>query len=157
MDIKIEITNQPVLDMFNRMIATGQDMHPMLDAIGATMEEKVRNRFETKTDPDGVPWALWKPSTAKSYPKDGHGKVLDRYGDMLGSLSYQVDGDSVLWGFGAVAGDGFPYPAAHEFSTVHMERRGMLTADPVAGTLGADDEQAILDVLRNTLENTLKG
>ncbi len=150
--IKIEIHSQPVQDAFNRLIAAGQNMHPILDAIGMELESRVSARFEAKIDPSGNAWAPWKPSTIKSYPKSGaNNKLLDRFNDMLGSLNHRVDGDSVLVGFGQ------PYAGYHEFGTGKMDRRGMLTADPVAGALGAGDEEAIAKVLRAALENAVKG
>lgn len=151
MEIRIEIHNQPVLDAFNRLIAAGENPHAILGAIGMELESRTSARFETKTDPSGAPWAPWKPSTVKSYPKDGNRKLLDRYNDMLGSLSHQVEGDSVFIGFGQ------PYAVYHEFGTRKMVRRGMLTADPAAGTLGAGDEEAIVDVLRAALESAMNG
>lgn len=150
--IEIEIHSRPVLDAFNRLIALGSDLHPVMDAIGNEMVSRTSARFETKTDPSGAPWAQWKPSTVKSYPKDGNKKLLDRYNDMLGSLSHQVDSDSsVRIGFGQ------PYAKWHELGTGKMDRRGMLTADPVAKTLGADDEDAVLGILRAALQNALEG
>lgn len=150
--IEIKIDSQPVLDAFNRLIAAGQEPRTLLDAIGMEMESRVSARFETKTDPTGAPWAPWKPSTVKSYPKSGaNNKLLDRFNDMLGSLNHQADNDSVFVGFGQ------PYAQYHEFGTSKMERRGMLTADPVAGTLGAGDEEAIVGVLRAALENAVTG
>lgn len=156
--IKIETHSQLVLDAFNRLIAAGQEPRAMLDAIGMEMESRVSARFETKTDPAGNPWAPWKPSTVKSYPKSGaNNRLLDRFNDMLGSLNHQVDDDSVFIGFGAAASGGFSYPEAHERGTEKMARRGMLTADPDSGTLGAGDEEAIVGVLRTTLESALNG
>ncbi|MDD2721661.1 MAG: phage virion morphogenesis protein [Gallionella sp.] len=145
--ISIEITNQPVIDALNKLIRSSQDMHPIMDAIGMTMESRVSDRFETKTDPSGKAWAPWKPSTEKSYPKDGNRKLLDRgpLPGMLASLSYQVDGDSVFDGFGQ------PYAEWHERGTGKMERRGLLTADPVSGILGTGDEDAIYKVLSAAL------
>ena len=93
--IKIQVNSQSVMDALNRLIQRGQDMHPVMDAIGQRMEERVSNRFESKTDPSGHPWAPWKPSTVKSYPKLGNRSLLDRSGDMLGSLSHQADATSV--------------------------------------------------------------
>lgn len=150
--IVIEIDNQPVLDAFNRLIAAGQDPREMLDAIGKEMVSRTSARFETKTDPTRAAWAPWKPSTVKSYPKSGaNNRLLDRFNDMLGSLNHQVGDDSVFVGFGQ------PYAQYHEFGTSKMARRGLLTADPDAGTLGAGDEEAILDVLRAALEGAISG
>ena len=149
--ITIEIDNQSVTDAFNRLIQAGENMSPIMDAIGITIENNTRTRFESKTDPTGAPWAAWKPSTIKSYPKDGNKKLLDRYNDMLASLSHQADENSVSIGFGQ------PYAKYHEFGTSKMERRGMLTADPISGTLGVGDEEAITSILRNALQNAING
>lgn len=151
MQILIEIDSRPVLDVLNRLIAAGQDMRPILDAVGQEMESRVSSRFETRTDPSGKAWAPWAPRTVKSYPKDGNRKLLDRYGDMLASLSHQADGDGVYIGFGQ------PYAKYHEVGTRKMARRGLITADPVAGTLGTGDERAIMDILRASLQNAMDG
>jgi hypothetical protein len=62
MDFMIEISNEPVLEFFNRLITTGEDMSPIMDAIGVTLESRVSARFITRTDPEGNAWAPWKPS-----------------------------------------------------------------------------------------------
>jgi len=58
---------------------------------------------------------------------------------MMASLSSTVSGSRVTVGFAR------PYALYHETGTARggrpwMPRRGMLTADPTAGTLGAQDE-----------------
>lgn len=136
-----EINSQPVDDLLRRLVDSGQNLHPVMDAIGMTLESRTSARFETKTDPTGKAWAPWKPSTVKSYPNDGNRKLLDRFGDMLLSLNHQADDSSVFIGFGQ------PHAEFHERSTRNMERRGMLMANPLAGTLGAGDEDAVLRLL----------
>ena len=129
------------------------NMEPVMDAIGARLESNIRNRFATATDPSGKRWAVWKDSTKDSYPRPGakskHGagnhRLLDRYGTMLDSLNYQPGPSSVRIGFGQ------PYATYHEFGTKHMDRRGMLMADPTAGILAPDDERTVLDVLETFL------
>lgn len=147
--IEIQVKNQPVLDALNRLIQAGNDPQPILSAIGMELETRVRNRFETKTDPAGRAWAPWKPATVKSYPKDGNKKLLDRYGDMLNSITHTVDAG------GVTVGAGQPYAAFHEFGTKNMARRGLFTADPDAGTLGAEDEHAILAILNDHFSKAL--
>ena len=150
MTIAIEIYSRSVMDALNELLHRGQDMRPVMDAIGQRMEERVSARFETKTDPNGHPWAPWKPATAKSYPKDGNGTLLDRHSKMLDSLNHRADANSVTIGFGAVSGSGagvYSYPSAHEFGTRKMVRRGMLFGDPEAHTLGTDDEASVLDLI----------
>lgn len=147
--ISVAINSRSVMDTLSELLRRGQNMKPVMDAIGMRMEERVSARFESRSDPSGHPWAKWKPSTAKSYPKDGSHSLLDRYGDMLGSLSHSADANSVSYGFGQ------PYAAYHEFGTDKMARRGMLMADPDAGTLGSDDERSILDLVRGYFSEAL--
>jgi phage gpG-like protein len=44
-----------------------------------------------------------------------------------------------------------PYATFHEFGTQHMPRRGLLFADPEAGTLAADDTDSILEIVHGYL------
>lgn len=137
--IKIEIHSQPVNDLLARLIRQGQNMSPVMGAIGMELESRVSNRFETKTDPNGAPWAAWKPSTVRSYPKDGNKTLLDRYGDMLRSLTHQSDRDSAVIGFGQ------PHAEYHETGTKNMVPRRLLTNG--GGSIGRGDEQAVLRLL----------
>ena len=145
--VVIDVYNQQLSDAFDALRGKLTDMSPVLNAIGQRMETRVRQRFGTMTDPDGHPWAPWKESTVKTYPEDGHRRLLDRYGDMLGSLNHQVDAgnSSVAWGFGQ------PYATYHEWGTKNMPRRGLLTSDPDAGTLAEADRQEVLDVVHKFL------
>ena len=110
-------------------------------SIGMELENRVSGRFESRTDPNGDAWEAWALSTKAQYPADGNKRLLDRYGDMLASLSHSADATSATVGFGD------PVATYHEWGTEHMPRRGMLFADPDAGTLGKEDEAAVLDIL----------
>lgn len=117
------------------------NLTPVMQSIGMEMESRISGRFETRTDPSGKSWAPWAPSTVDSYPEDGNRQLLDRYGDMLLSLNHKADATSVRIGFGK------PYAAFHEWGTKHMPRRGLIFADPDAGTLAKGDEDAVLDII----------
>lgn len=121
------------------------DLTPVMQDIGSMMESRISDRFESRTDPTGKRWAPWAPSTVDSYPEDGNHQLLDRYGDMLLSRNSQADKNSVKIGFSQ------PYATYHEYGTKHMPRRGLLFADPDAGTLGSEDEVAVLDIIENWL------
>lgn len=138
----IEIQSQPVEDMLNRLIQKGENMSPVMEAIGMEFESRVSARFETQTDPNGIPWAPWKPSTIENYPRDGNKRLLDRFGDMLASLNHQSDSSSTVIGFGE------PHSLFHEIGSKNMARRGSLTADPYTGSLGKGDEDAVLRLLK---------
>jgi len=148
MSVTISINDEAILEFLHGLMRKSQDLTPLMDDIGAAMDKRVSDRFETESDPMGVPWSPWAESTRKSYPENGHGRLLDRLGDMLGGRSYTADATSMTYGFDQ------PYAAYHEFGTKHMPRRGMLAADPEAGTLSEGDQAAVLDILLNYLSET---
>ena len=122
-----------------------QNMQPVMEGVGLALEAAVSGRFESRTDPLGSAWHPWAQSTRDSYPDDANGRLLDRYDDMVRGLSHQADDNSVRVGFDQ------DYSTFHEFGTDQMPRRGLLFDDPEEGTLGEDDERAVLDVLGDWL------
>lgn len=132
---------------FSKLEQIPADMPKVLDGIGQMLESRISARFETQKDPMGVKWAALKPSTLKSYPKDGNRKILNRHGDMMRSLNHylQDNGNAVVVGFGQ------PYATFHEYGTKNMERRGLLFGDPIARTLSPGDDAAVLDALNSYL------
>ncbi|MCK6376842.1 MAG: phage virion morphogenesis protein [Zoogloea sp.] len=149
MSIKIEVTSREVLDVLSQYLELAENPRKVMDAIGATLDNQVSNRFETETDPDGVPWAPWMQSTVDSYPREGfkagNGTVLDRYGDLLDHRGWSVDDTSVTYGLTEI------YGAFHEFGTKDMVRRGILMSDPDTGELGSADQEAILATIYDNL------
>lgn len=148
--IEITIDDREILAVLADLRGRVEDMTPAMDAIGMEMEARVSRRFEDTTAPNGRLWQKhptrgypWEYD--KRYPKNGNRKLLDRTGDMLDSLNYQADRDSVMVGFGV------PYAAYHEWGTQHMQRRGLLFSDPDAHTLGDEDRESILDILSGYL------
>jgi len=141
MPLTITADTKFIADHLDRLGTRIDDTAPLLDQIGMLMETRISNRFETRTDPRGARWAPWGESTKANYPDDAHGRLLDRYGDMLRSLTHSADSHSATIGFGQ------PHAAYHEFGTKHMERRGLLFDDPDTGDLGGGDREAILDLV----------
>jgi len=146
MALTITADTKFVGDYLEQLGARIDDTAPLLDQIGMLMETRISSRFETMTDPGGAKWAAWAPTTKANYPDDAHGRLLDRYGDMLLSLTHTVDAQSVTIGFGQ------PHAAFHEFGTKHMKRRGLLFDNPEAGELGSGDREAILDLISDYLK-----
>ena len=144
----ITVDSKLVMDELARLQQRTSNLRPVMDSIGQELNNRISARFETHTDPLGHAWAPWKKSTRKSYPKDGHGVLLQRHGTMLQSLTFNADNTSVQVGFSAVASKaGDVYAAYHEWGTKKMPRRGLLFADPNARTLSPGDETAILDII----------
>ena len=147
--LTVTVNSKPVDDLLTTLLGRMGNLNPAMQGIGQELNSRISARFETRSDPLGKPWEPWAESTRENYPKDGRGLLLERYGDMLKSLSFQADNTSVRVGFGTVASKaGDVYAAYHEWGTKKMPRRGLLFADPDAGTLAPDDETAVLDILR---------
>ena len=146
--ISVQIDDSPFRDQVRLLSYRMRDLTPVLEGVGAALESNVRNRFESRTDPDGVAWIPWAQSTKDSYPEGGNRRLLDRLGDMLNGVSYQLNGDaSVRVGFDK------EYATYHEWGTEHMPRRGLLMSDPDQGTLSEDDTATVLAVLNDFIND----
>ncbi|ENO97555.1 hypothetical protein C667_08128 [Thauera phenylacetica B4P] len=146
MPLTITVDTKSITDYLVQVGQRISDHAPLLDRIGQLMENRISDRFETRTDPGGRSWAPWSESTKATYPKDAHGSLLDRYGDLLDGRSHTVRGDSVLVGFDR------DYAAWHEFGTKTMPRRGLLFDDPDTRELGRDDRESILELVSDYLK-----
>ena len=127
------------------------NLRPVLQDMGAVLENKIRDRRETLTDPNGQRWAEWSEFTRLTYPQDGRGKLLDRTGAMWDRTGPQWQVQGMMGDALLRVGFDKAYQTYHEFGTATMPRRGALFADPEKGTLGAEDEQAIVDLLESWL------
>lgn len=156
--LRIVVNDAPVIEHLERLRDRLHDMAPMMEDIGATLEREVNIRFDTKRDPSGEAWAPLAPSTRNAYaradtrPARGggvevarRGTLLERTGLMRASLTHEASADQVEIGFGR------PYAGYHETGTRRMPRRGLLTADPSTGELGADDQRSVLGIIEDFL------
>lgn len=144
--------------------AIDQLEHPadLLDAIGARLEANIEERFDTRTDPNGAPWAPLSPATVAIYLRQYGGNIpgalLQRSRLMRASLARNVTDDYVEVGMSRQTSNGrWQVPLLHEFGTrrfgrQYMPRRGLLTADPQAGTLGAQDRADIEGIVQRLLQ-----
>lgn len=144
--ITIDVKNADLLRALKALEAQAQDLSAPLADVGQALESAVSGRFETETDPNGSAWVKLSDATLARRAKNGTtGNKLHEHGTMQGSLSWQSDAKTAQVGFGQ------PYAAYHEWGTKRMPRRGLLMADPDAGTLGADDLELVLDILHDHL------
>ena len=148
--LDIQIDDRAISDHLRRLQERLGDLGPALNEIGFTLENRIKARFETQTDPDGRRWEAWRPATAKVRQTRG-GNILHDTGHMLDSLSYQAGKQDVSIGFSAVNERGEAYAGYHELGTDKMERRGLLTSNPDTGTLSQDDQQTVLEIIQRHL------
>ena len=108
-------------------------IHPLLDDIGQQQEDAARRRLtDTKTAPDGTPWAPWSAAYAKT--RKGHHSLLSDEGDLADSMDHNVVGSVGMFGFGGQAVDvGSPleYAAAHLYGVTerNLPARPFLDTD----------------------------
>lgn len=141
MSLTVSVDSKSLSAVLDKLYQLTGDMAPVMSAIGMEMESRISARFESESDPLGAAWMPWKESTVKNYPEGGNKRLLDCFGDMLGSLNHSYDAQSATIGFGD------PKAAYHEWGTEHMERRGLIFADPDSGTLSPDGERALVDIV----------
>lgn len=145
--INLEVSDDSLRDWVSRAAdkAGPAGRSRLLNAVGATLESRIEQRFDTKTDPSGQKWAPLAESTKLRYKAQDKGRkrgtLLERSRLMRSSLTHQVQPDSVLIGFG------IDRAAYHELGTRKMPRRGLLMAEPATGALGAGDKAAVETLL----------
>ncbi len=145
--LKITVDDRAVLATLERIERRLTNLRPVMRGIATELEARVEARFEAQVDPNGRAWAPLKPETLDR--KKRKGAILYDSGDMQGSLT-SAAGEA--W---AEVGFGQAYATYHEWGTRHMPRRGLLLADPQAGSLGRGDSEALLELLAEYVEDSL--
>nr|DAX42777.1 MAG TPA: virion morphogenesis protein [Caudoviricetes sp.]DAY21048.1 MAG TPA: virion morphogenesis protein [Caudoviricetes sp.] len=123
----------------------GGDLTPLMDKIGALLENSTRERFESKRDPDGISWEQLKPATiARKQHKNGsiRGGILVDHGDLRKSITYHASVQSVA------VGTDRHYGQYHQTGTVHLPARRFLG-------LSTEDQNGINDIIHQFLEDVL--
>lgn len=139
----------------------------LMQSLGATLEGRIERRFDTKTDPDGMPWAPLAESTRERYDAEDtatkgaragqvvrRGTLLERTGQMRNSLAVNAGDDWVEVGMSRLTDDGrWQIPLLHEHGTDRgLPRRGIFFSDPDTGTLSAGDETALVADVEDWLD-----
>ncbi len=144
--LNVEVDDRELRRAFADLKRQVEDFSPLTNAIGAEMERRMLERFETRTDPTGQPWRPLSPRTLRA--KQGRGSILVDSGTMMDSRTFTSGQSSVSWGFGQ------PYAAYHEFGTRRMPRRGLLLADPNTGRMAEKDQELIRELLAEYLKGS---
>jgi phage gpG-like protein len=154
---------------------------PLMEAIGRVLRGNIERRFDTKTDPTGAAWAPITETTKQFWTllhggprgrarKPGKedwkafgrgdiaasqtmpGSLLERTRAMRGSLTHNSSDLAAEVGFNrATDGGAWQVAMLHEFGTKSMPRRGLMTADPKTGKLGATDEADVIGAMDDWL------
>lgn len=161
---QIELEDARILAAIDRALAVLQQPGELMQDIGAKIEANANLRWETKTDPTGQAWAPLSPATKAIYESDWFiernpafkggipGSLLERTRQLRASLAYNAGADYVEIGTSRQVGKKrWQVGALHEWGTTKMSRRGILTANPNTGELGAGDQADVLAIVSAAL------
>ncbi len=123
----------------------GFQMAELSDAAGAILESSTRDRFDTKTAPDGAAWVPW--SEAYDDTRDAHHSLLVEEGELRDSIA------SYSTGFEAHVGSNLIYAAHHHFGG--DEIGSGVPARPYLG-ISDEDEIDLADLITGKLEELLQ-
>lgn len=164
----VRLDDSELLAAIDRTLALLQQPYELMNDIGAKIEKKAHERWDTKTDPNGDPWAPLSPATKDIYESDWFiarnskfnggipGTLLDRTNELRGSLTHNTGDDYTEIGTSRPQG-AWQIGWLHETGTTKMPRRGILTANPKTGELGAGDRDDVLGIVNGALRGTLFG
>ena len=136
MNLTIEINDGGVAAALNRLLAAGQNLNPILHALGARLESNVRRGFETGTDPYGRQWpALTSTHQWGATIRPTAGKTWQtKHGSVPSKLVFMIGGRLVF------------------ASQVTIPQREMFPTEGLPPDWEADSNDAISEVLRSTLQ-----
>lgn len=176
--IDIELDDREVRQALERLQRRLSDLSPVMREIGELLTERAKERFATSTGPDGKAWAPNKPATIAAYLKQYGGSYRKRGGltkagaaraaakkpligetkQLMGTLHYQAGRDSVT------VGSPMAYAAIHQFGgkagrgkKVTIQARPFLPVTASGQWLGSADREAVLDIIREALEEAARG
>lgn len=118
------------------------DLTPVMDNIGAILENGARKRFESKTDPKGKAWEGYKEGSRNAKRKKSE-QLLIEGRHLLDSLTYHASSQSVAVGVSMF------YGKYHQLGTNHLPAR------PFLG-ISAEEEANINETLAGWLQGAFK-
>lgn len=157
--LHIDIDDRRINEVLSRLIATGQDLEPVMEDIATYGESSTRDRFKQQAGPDGTPWKPLKSDLLANIPKkyrrkDGRlratqkafnyvigRKILIKESHLLDSIVNTASDDYAEWGAGVI------YAAIHQFGgKAGRGHKAEIPARPFLG-ISDEDEGNIVDLI----------
>lgn len=143
---------------FNRLVAAGTDLTPLMRDIGEHLLRTTRDRFADEKAPDGTPWAPLSETT-KARKTRNAGRILTESGILGGQLAYRASSDELMVGSPTI------YAGTHQFGASRgafgTTSRGSpipwgdIPARPFLG-LSGDDEDEVAALVSDFLVDALR-
>lgn len=140
---------EAITKAFRRLVDAGRDLSEPLHDMGEHLLNAHRDRWDRGVSPDGIPWEpLSEPYASRKSRKRPAAGILVFDDFLRGTLRYQAGSHSLE------IGTDRPYGATHQFGR-DFGRGAPIPARPFLG-LSSGDDDALLDILRDHLEATLR-
>lgn len=139
--IEVQIEGlEAVQARIDQLLRFGEELEPILEAVGATVEAQTRTRLQfDKAAPTGEAWDPWSERYAKT--RHGGQSLLQSSGNLVDSIQFVVgEGGEVEVGTNLV------YGATHQYG------RGKIPARPYLGLSSADAE-AVVAVIEDYIDH----
>lgn len=80
--------------------ASAMDISKLLDEIGVEEESQIKERFETKEDPEGSSWPDWSDDYRKRVTEKSPGAsiLMGRESRLQESVSFEITNKGIAWG-----------------------------------------------------------
>jgi phage virion morphogenesis protein len=137
--LQIEVKDQGLTDLVNRITGHMSDMTPVFSEIGEVVAESVQRNFEEHRSPEGKKWEELSPGYAVWKAKKGRNAadilILNRI--LMGSIHPKAERDRVQVGTNVV------YAAVHQFGIgrrSNLKTKREMGAIPARPFLGVRDD-----------------
>lgn len=147
----IYFDDDSILKALQNLQRAAGDLRPALAVIGEAMTESSKQRFGTRTGPDGVPWLGNRPATVE---RKGRDWPLTDHGALGEQITWQLLGDHAV-----EIGSSMEYAAMQQFGGSKAEFPwlwGDIPARPFLG-LSAADETNVMAIIDQHLRRALSG
>lgn len=157
--LTIKYDGKDVQSALGRALQVLDNPRPMLMKIGEELAESTMARFPRGKGPDGVPWARKSPVTLARHPRGGRKPLIGESRTLSSSISYRVQGTTIMVGSNAVQAAVMQFGAAKGSLWSGKDKRGRsgrspwgnIPARPYLG-VSPQDEVTILDVVADYLD-----
>lgn len=168
-----------VVTALQQATAKLQDPTDLYRQVGAKLQNNIEDRFVSKTDPAGDPWAPFKAvslaiyrsrnakvnAKGKRIVKDPPGSLMDRSGYLKESATYNVSPAGLEVGLSDYKAVFHEFGTRSEFNPGAIPRRGMVfgkvsghgRSAEVVDALGAGDEADVLAIIQQYVHGSLNG
>lgn len=133
--IEVEIQDASLRGLFDRLIAAGEDLSPVMADIAEGWLAHTQDRFDTQTAPDGRKWdPISDDHRRRKQARGQRQDILQMEGNLRDFLHQDYGSD-----YARVSAQPLPYAAIHQFGGTPGMSAGA-AAIPARTYLGASDD-----------------